>query len=67
MSDGSRLEGRGVIPDELLLPTALALANKTDPLLAYVADKFGVSLTAANAGEIYFNDRRVEIDDDDER
>ncbi|MBP1770638.1 MAG: hypothetical protein H6P96_1256 [Candidatus Aminicenantes bacterium] len=34
MADGQSLEGIGVVPDELLLPTAQDLAAGRDPVLA---------------------------------
>lgn len=54
MSDGQRLEGAGVIPDKALVPTNRALAEKTDPLLAYAVSVFGVRLSAEDAGKYYF-------------
>jgi len=54
MSDGQRLEGAGVIPDKALVPTNRALAEKTDPLLAYAVSAFGVRLSAEDAGKYYF-------------
>ncbi|HVE56314.1 MAG TPA: S41 family peptidase [Pyrinomonadaceae bacterium] len=66
MRDGSRLENTGVIPDEILQPSALGLAKKTDPVLAYVADKFGAKITPEQAGAYYFMVEKDENDDDDE-
>ena len=44
MSDGSRLESAGVIPDEGLLPTGRAFNDRMDPVLSYVAVKMGGNL-----------------------
>lgn len=54
MSDGTRLENTGVIPHEAVVPTAEALVERTDPLLAYVAYKFGATLSPEDAGKFYF-------------
>jgi len=54
MRDGSRLEDVGVVPDEILLPSGLALAKKTDPVLAYAALKFGAEISPEQAGSYYF-------------
>ncbi len=54
MSDGSRIEKVGVIPDEFLKPTALGLAQKTDAVLAYVAKKIGVNISQEKAGSFGF-------------
>jgi C-terminal processing protease CtpA/Prc len=54
MSDGQRLEGAGVVPDKVLVPTSRALVEKTDPLLAYAISAFGVRLSAEDAGKYYF-------------
>lgn len=59
MPDGNRLEGSGVVPDELLLPTAEDLAADRDPVLARAAEKLGGSLDPAQAGEL----TRFEWDD----
>lgn len=63
MRDGSRLENVGVMPDELLQPSGIALAQKTDPVLAYVADKMGAATTPEQAGTYHF---LVKDDDDDQ-
>ena len=54
MKDGNRIEGVGVIPDEAIGPTALALANKADPVLAHAATMLGAKLTPEQAGKFYF-------------
>ncbi len=54
MRDGSRLENKGVIPDEILQPSGSGLALQTDPVLAFVASKWGVSITPEQAGKFYF-------------
>jgi carboxyl-terminal processing protease len=53
MSDGGRLEGLGVTPDEIILPTAADLAAKRDPVLARALSLAGMPTDAAKAGSIY--------------
>jgi len=65
MRDGSRLEYRGVEPDEVLQPENIAYATKIDPVLAYVAQKFGSTLTPEKAGTFYFMVPKDDDEDDD--
>jgi C-terminal peptidase prc len=60
MTDGNRLENAGVIPDYPVGPTAEALAEKSDPVLAYSANLLGAKLSAAEAGKLYFITEPVE-------
>jgi C-terminal processing protease CtpA/Prc len=53
MPDGGRLEGAGVTPDELLLPTPGDLAAGRDPVLARAVTLAGGSLTPEQAGMLY--------------
>ena len=53
MSDGKSLEGVGVTPDELLLPTAADMAAKRDPVLARAAAIVGFELPQDKAGAMF--------------
>lgn len=66
MSDGGRLEGVGVIPDKAIGPSASALFERDDPVLAYAASLFGVRLSPKQAHDFRFLTARYEDDDQDE-
>jgi carboxyl-terminal processing protease len=53
MPDGADLEGSGVIPDKRAVPTALALAEQRDPVLAAAAQLAGVQLSPEEAGKMF--------------
>ena len=53
MSDGKSLEHSGVVPDELLLPTAEDIAAGRDPVLAHAAGLVAVDLDPKKAGSMF--------------
>jgi C-terminal processing protease CtpA/Prc len=52
-ADGTRLEGRGVIPDEILLPSGADLAAHRDPALARAIALAGRTVSAEEAGSLF--------------
>jgi carboxyl-terminal processing protease len=53
MPDGMRLEGVGVTPDKLLLPTPHDMSVNQDPVLAYAASLAGIELDPKKAGALF--------------
>jgi C-terminal processing protease CtpA/Prc len=52
MPDGSRLEGRGVRPDIVSLPTPVDLERGADPVLAKAAALLDVTLEPQRAARL---------------
>jgi C-terminal processing protease CtpA/Prc len=67
MSDGQRLEGAGVVPDFINVPSGRNLAERSDPTLAFAASLCGAHLSEAEAGKFYFIARVPEEGDEDEK
>jgi C-terminal processing protease CtpA/Prc len=53
MPDGKSLEKRGVIPDELKLPTGKDMSELKDPVLSYAAKLAGVDISPEKAGTMF--------------
>jgi C-terminal processing protease CtpA/Prc len=53
MSDGKSLENTGVVPDEVMIPTAADLAAGKDPVLAHAIDLGGAKLDATASGKLF--------------
>ncbi len=52
-SDGTRPEGAGIIPDELVLPTGADLAAHRDPVLARALARLGMPMSPERAGKLF--------------
>lgn len=54
LPDGKSIDGIGVTPDELLLPSGSQMAAGEDPVLARALSQAGISLSPAQAGRLMF-------------
>ena len=53
MSDGKSLERVGVVPDQIMLATALDMAAKRDSVLSHASLLAGVTLLPEKAGALF--------------
>jgi carboxyl-terminal processing protease len=53
MTDGKSLEHHGVNPDEVKLPQPSDFGSGRDPVLAYAAQEFGVTISPEAAGKLF--------------
>ncbi len=53
MSDGKRLEGVGVTPDETILPTPEDLVKEQDPVMAHALAMVGIEIDSKKAAKIF--------------
>ena len=67
MSDGQRLEGTGLVPDLIKVPSGAELAEKSDPTLAFAASLCGADLSKKEAGNFYFIARVPEEGDEEDK
>ncbi|HKC63885.1 MAG TPA: S41 family peptidase, partial [Pyrinomonadaceae bacterium] len=65
MSDGKSLEHVGILPDEVLLPSASDLVARRDPVLSRAAALVGITITPENAGALFPSERKTEVNTSD--
>jgi hypothetical protein len=53
MNDGNSLEGKGWVPDEVVLPSGRDLAEGRDPAMPRAAQLAGLNMDAAEAGKLF--------------